>query len=184
MAPPPVTAEVPAQGGGPPSRVTRRGGRDQEGARCSKAQPPFSLLPHDEPPPLTWRPQGMRRVCLFPLSGQLEFITTSPHSQPSLPVLWSPLESRCASHREAFLKGTRSGGLWGIGGAVGVGSPRCWWNLWIGPLVNPLSPGPSACRPPGCLPWPAGSGNWGVGVNTVSGSWTLCVMTWGTGRRP
>ena len=105
--------------------------------------------------------------------------TPSP-LHPSLPCsLWSPLESRCGSQIDWFLKETNSrGGKW-QGGLCLAGRER----FGVAPLWAPLVLDPPAGGTLGISLGLWGLGDWGAGVNTVSGSWTVCVMgLWGPQR--
>lgn len=124
------------------------------------------LTPHRQHPNLQWSPQE-EGGSLPPLLGQLEFITTISPSPPC--SLWSPLESRCGRQTDSFLKETSNrGGRWqGFPGALVAG--RCSVG---GPAGHHRS------LPLGLeAQWPApldirGPGDWGAGVNRMSGSWT------------
>ena len=163
--------------GGPP-KVGRgaclgqlRGG--QGSPRGAWRPKPQAITPSSASRCPSMAPSG-RRGSLPPLLGQLEFITTSPplppQLHPSLPCsLWSPLESRCGSQIDWFLKETNSrGGKW-QGGLCLVGGER----FGVVPLWAPLVLDPLAGGTLGILLGLRGLGDWGAGVNSV---WQLdCV---------
>lgn len=94
-----------------------------------------------------------------------------PQAPPPSPPhsLWSPLESRCGSQIDSFLKETSSrGGRW-RGSVCPIGQGGVWCSASAGPHRS-LSLSLEA-------PWATpldlqGLVDWGAGVNRVSGSWT------------
>lgn len=170
----------PKWGGGPCLGQLRGGQGSPRGAWRPNSK---ATTPSSAPRCPSTAPSG-GRGSPPPPRGQLEFITTShPHPLPTpscLPSsLWSPLESRCGSQIDWFLKETNSrGGKW-QGGLCLAGRER----LGVAPLWGPLVLDPLAGGTLGIALGLRGLGDWGAGVNTVSGSWTVCVMgLWGPQR--
>lgn len=162
--------------GGGPAWGHLGGGRDQGGGLETKitGHHPTLRTPAER---TLWAPQlnsphREKRVPPPPL-GQLDFITTPPSPRhPSPPCsLWSPLESRCGSQIDSFLKETSSrGGRW-----QGFSVPRGSWagRAWRGASVGPRHSWPLGLEAPWVSPSHCqGLGHWGAGVNRVSGSWT------------
>ena len=183
MAPLPVTTEGarPRWGGGPYLGQLRGCQGSPRGAWRPKSQ---ATTPSSAPRCPSTAPSG-RRGSPPPLLGQLEFITTShpptPLPTPSQPSLLSLVTSGIQMWKpnRLVLKGDQQQGRRWQGGLCLAGRER----FGVAPLWAPLVLDPPAGGTLGILLGLRGLGDWGAGVNTVSGSWTVCVMgLWGPQR--